>query len=641
MEEQGTLWGAEQEPVQDQEPIQEQEPAQGKGHVTRDDALKQLGEVRELRKQLEGTGRYVLLPTEALTLRAEAYYNLYVEDVTRLLVSSGITDTETVEQVVHDYCYTLMGFYDLITLPLHKQFEVVNTVKPWKLYFTEQFGLNLLFGIYFYNVRTARDYIERFKLADGNVFRVTKTKDGENVEETTIPVEEEKINYLSTVMYRIASGTAPMLAAAYRWIGKNKAKGDNGELLDIVEPSDFSGIEPELTNKYLAYVEAGAGIDYYVNYYYIAKYALNATPDELKEIDFPPIFETFERAQEYAERISTQRYRNVQEKGAEVARMITADTVEEAERARKEITKQPDTEPEPQETVRIPETFALLGSRDVYASVDGTPQMAKGILPIQAFITDYMARHHLAEQVTPRTVEKVIEGVNLLQRLHNVRPVEGHYTFETNLSEFSELIGFTDANQTQKVEIMRALQVLDGLYLAVWRSDGLHGVRVFTIQDIGITGEARGKLTLRVNADVMKGRPNLISFKDFDAMRKASKGQAENHFRYQILSKGQKEENALLNEVFGYDTLLKEIELSGGTAEEIVKAKRNIEKHKSRDKRRVAKWFAEYKAKGWLLSYTYTRNGRGEYVYKWKRGNIPQDQGTDAVPLPPDDQVQG
>ena len=231
--------------------------------------------------------------------------------------------------------------------------------------------------------------------------------------------------------------------------------------------------------------------------------------------------------------------------------MITADTVEERERARKEITKQPDTEPEPQETVRIPETFALLGSRDVYASVDGTPQMAKGILPIQAFITDYMKRHNLTEQVTPRTVEKVIEGVNLLQRLYNVRPVGGFYTFETNLSEFAELIGFTDANQTQKLEIMRALQVLDGLFLAVWRSDGLKAVRVFTIQEIGITGAARGKLTLRVNADVMKGRPNLISYKDFDAIRKASKGQAENHFRYQILSKGQKEENALLNEVFG------------------------------------------------------------------------------------------
>lgn len=629
------MWESEQAPAQDQE----QARGQAQEHATRDDILKQLREVRELRKQLEGTGHYVLLPTEALTLRAEAYYNLYVGDVTRLLVSSGITDAETVEQVVHDYCYTLMGFYDLITLPLDKQADVINTVKPWKLYFTERFGLNLLFGIYFYNVRTARDYIDNFKLATGDVKRTTTHREnGETWEEQeliTVPVEEQKANYLRRTIYRIASGTAPMVAGAYRWIGRNKIQQD-GQLLNIVEPSDFTGIEPELTNKYLAYVEAGAGIDYYVNYYYIAKYALKATPDELKDIDFPPIYVEFERAQEYAERVGSQRYQNIQAKAAEVERMIAADTVEETERAKMEITKEP---AEPQETVRIPETFALLGSRDVYASVDGTPKMAKGILPIQAFITDYMTRHHLTEQVTPRTVEKVIEGINLLQRLYNVKPNEnGQYTFKTNLTEFSELIGFTDANQTQKVEIMRALQVLDGLYLAVWRSEGLKAVRVFTIQEIGITGIYAGKLTLQVNADVMKGRPNLISFKDFDAIRKASKGQAENHFRYQILSKGQKEENALLNEVFGYDTLLKEIELSGGTAEEITKAKRNIEKHKSRDKRRVAKWFEEYRAKGWIVSYTYTRNGKGEYIYKWKRGNIPQDQDTNAVPSPPDDQ---
>ena len=132
----------------------------------------------------------------------------------------------------------------------------------------------------------------------------------------------------------------------------------------------------------------------------------------------------------------------------------------------------------------------------------------------------------------------------------------------------------------------------------------------------------------------MKGRPNLISYKDFNDIRKASKGQAENHFRYQIISKGQKEENALLNEVFGYDTLLKEIEVSGGTADDVAKAKRNIDKHRSRDKRRIAAWFEDYKTKGWLSSYTYTKNGKKEYIYKWKRGNIPQEETATATPTP-------
>lgn len=613
------MWDTEQEPTQEQAQEPEQE------HATRESTLELLRDVRERRKQMEGTGRYVFLPTEALTLRAEAYYNLYVEDVIKMLVSSGITETETVERVVQDYCFTLMGFYDLIALPLTEQVRVCNTVKPWRLYLTEQYGLNLLFGLYFYNVRTASDYFKQFKLLYFN----------SDEEINATPTEkriEGKRNYLNTLINRFASGTAPMLAAGYNWIRKNVWEKD-GVKVQIVEPLDFAGVEPELANKFFAYVEVFAGVDEYVNYYYISKYALNATPDELKEIEFPPVLGTFEQAREYAERVGLQRYKNLQRKAADVEKMIDAETVEETERVRKKITSEP---AEPQETVRIPETFALLGSRDVYASVDGTPQMTKGILPIQAFITDYMTRHNLTEQVTPRTVEKVIEGINLLQRLHNVRPVGGYYTFRTNITEFSELIGFKDANQTEKLEIMRALQVLDGLFLAVWRSDGCKAVRVFTLQQIGVSGVYTGQLVLQVNADVMKGRPNLISFGDFDAIRKAAKGRAENHFRYQILSKGQKEENALLNEVFGYDTLLKEIELSGGTAEDIVKAKRNIDKHKSRDKRRVATWFVEYRQKGWLLSYTYTRNGKGEYVYKWRRGNIPQE--TDTTTEAPEQQ---
>lgn len=615
MDEQGTVQGT------------PQEPEQGGAF---DSIAERLQELRDLRKQLEGTGRYVLLPTEALIKRAQVYFDQYAPDVLRLLENSGINKTDA-DAVVQDYCNALLGGSYQLTLPLRKQADVVNTVKPWRVFLTERYALNLLFGVYFYNTQATRDYITGFKLADGNMETVkVRHENGKTIKEretTKVDVDAQKFLFLEQVVNRIKSGTVPMLAGAYNWIRRAKVEQD-GELLDIVEPSDFLGVAPDHTNKYFAYVEVFAGVDEYVNYYYIAKYALKATPDELKEIDFPPIFKEFERAQEYAENLSKQRYDKMQSTAAEFEKMIAADTVEETERAKQELKS--DT-PEQGETVRIPETFALLGSRDVYASVDGTPQMGKGILPIQAFITDYMKRHNLTEQVTPRTVEKVIEGVNLLQRLYNVKPVGGQYKFETNITEFSELIGYTDANQTEKLEIMRALQVLDGLFLAVWRSDGLKAVRVFTIQEIGLSGVYTGKLTLQVNADVMKGRPNLISYKDFNAIRKQAKGQAENHFRYQILSKGQKEENALLNEVFGYDTLLKEIQLSGGTVEDIERAKKNISGHKSRDKRRIAKWFEEYKQRGWILWYTYTRNGKGEYIYKWQRGNIPQD-GTTLTP---------
>ena len=613
---QGKLWDA--EPVQDTTA----EPEQGQGQATRESALELLRQVREQRKQLNGTGRYVLLPTEALTLRAEAYYYQYVEDVIRLLVSSGVTDTDTVNTVIQDYFHTLMGLYEIIALPLHEQIRVCNAVKPWRVFLTEKYGLNLLFTLYFYNLRTATDYLKGFKI-------LNYTDKGENAE-ITEEIAEKKRKYIDTHINRFASGTAPMLAFGYSWFRKKLWEQD-GKKLQIVEPSDFSGVEPELANKYFAYIEVFSGVDEYLNYYYIAKFALNATPDELKEIDSPPVLGTPEQAREYAERFAKQRYKNLQRKASDFEKMIDAETAEETERAREKITSEP---AEPQETVRIPETFALLGSRDVYASVDGTPKMTQGILPIKAFITDYMKRHNLTEHVTPRTVEKVIEGINLLQNLYNVKPANGVYRIETNLTEFAESCGFKDANQEQKKEIMRAVEILDGLFLAVWRSDGCKAVRVFTIQEIGRTGVYAGKLTFHVNADVMKGRPNLISYKDFDDMRKNAKGQAENHFRGQIIAKGQKEENALLNEVFGYDVKLTNIQNTGGTAEDIAKAKRVITNHKGRDKQSIAKWFEEYKQKGWLLWYTYTRNAKGEYIYKWRRGNIPQEQGTKPVEEP-------
>ena len=103
-------------------------------------------------------------------------------------------------------------------------------------------------------------------------------------EPVTVSVEEQKQQFLTGVLNRIASGFFPHVAASYYWIKGHKTEQD-GEVLDIVEPSDFSGVEPAHVNKFLAYVEAYAGIDDYVNYYYLAKYALKATPEELEEID--------------------------------------------------------------------------------------------------------------------------------------------------------------------------------------------------------------------------------------------------------------------------------------------------------------------------------------------------------------------
>ena len=107
-------------------------------------------------------------------------------------------------------------------------------------------------------------------------------------------------------------------------------------------------------------------------------------------------------------------------------------------------------------------------------------------------------------------------------------------------------------------------------------------------------------------------------------MQKKAKGQAQFHFNSQLMAKGQKEENALIIEVFGYDTMERE---AAGNPESERNVKEYIRKHKDRDKKKIAKWFEEYKQNGILESYSRTKNAKGEYIYKWRRSNVPKPQG--------------
>ena len=626
MEEQGNLFDTEQ--GNEQEPTAVERVAE------------QLRTLREIRKQLEGTGVFVLLPTDVLLKRSEAYFNLNYENVARLLTTSGVTE-DVAELVLQDYAAILAGVY-FVQLPLKAQADVLKTVKPWRLQFTERYGLTLLFGIYFQNTQTAKSYIEGFKLATGDVERTTiRRENGKTVRETEhvkISVEEQKNNYLNTQFNRIISGFAPQVAAAFYWIKRNKAEQD-GELLDIIEPSDFSGVEPERVNKFLAYVEAYAGISDYVSYYYIAKYALKATPDELKEIEFPPIMGDLERAQEYAERIGSVWDKNIQDKAAEVERLIAAETVEDIKKAQHEITEPDDTE----ETIRIPENIALLGSRDVYASVNGTEITEQGVIPISRVIAIYgQRRKDLPANVTPYTVEKAIQGLNMLQRFNHNAPVGGWYTYETNITEFSRLCGYDSANMEERTALMHSLMILRDLYVIVWKPKGRVAIQLLTVPEIGVSGELKGQFKLQVNAQALKGHQNYITLGEVRKMQKDAKGQAQTHFNSQLIAKGQKEENALIAEVFGYDTMLREA--TGYTDDERVNpdAVRNVKefirKNKPNHRKKIAKWFEEYREKGYLESYSRTKNARGEYVYKWRRGNVPKAQ--DGAEQEPDEQPQ-
>ena len=112
-------------------------------------------------------------------------------------------------------------------------------------------------------------------------------------------------------------------------------------------------------------------------------------------------------------------------------------------------------------------------------------------------------------------------------------------------------------------------------------------------------------------------------------MRREAKGYAENHFRYQIIGKGHKTEEALLNEIFGYERTIREATERGESAETLNTIKDNLRKNKPRDKKRLLKMFERERAAGFLTFRKYT-NAKRETVYSWTRTN----------PNEPDEQEQ-
>ena len=539
----------------------------------------------------EKSGICSVLPTVPLLMRGETFYNTNVGPVRDYLIQQTDKkgehlDADTIGAVIGDYARMLAGSFEFYATP-EQMGRVLSCCRPQGAFILDRYAFYfaLLLG-YTRRVRTVQRY---------NNIILTEEKNG-RTHETTRAV---KLEFLAGPdnMYE-AWGVDWLISRGY------------------FDAALFtSAATPATVSLFLDRVNTLAHLQDYALYYLIAKYCLSATPEELAEIPQPKVICTsecaYKNAADWAEDYAKGVIEHLNKLAAKYADVITAEREQDAQRAREQAAQQSEIVAD---RVRIPETFGLILSRDVYGAVNGN---TNDILPIQAFINDYMQRKGLTDIITPRTVEKTIEGLNLLQRIQRVTPANGLYSFKTNISKFAELCGFADANDEQKRGILTALGVLDGMYLVAWRPKGPTAVRVLSIREIGLTGEAKGDLLLDVTTDAMKGRPQLIAWDDFKALRQQAKGLAENHFRYQIISKGHKEENALLNEVFGYDNKIAEAEKLG-TAEDLATVRLNIKAHKPRDRKKLQKWFEDYQRKGYI-SYTKKTNPKtGETVYKWE-----------------------
>ena len=538
----------------------------------------------------------------ALLSRTMEYYTEHARQI-REHLNAGASDfweldTETENVLLEDYARALFGVFDFRAS--REQMEKLRALRSGWAYNVDKYGLYYAVLGGYWGICRGLDEYDRITAAPED-YR------GPEFQESAQQAYINGPNYSEdgrAVSYLIRTGEF-----------------DAARLAGICGPAEV--------NAFLDRCQLFEAAFDYATYYSICKFSLWASREEMDTIT-PPRDRFGELTpQQFAEQAAARVRKSLGRIAENLAEVVDAPTVEAATEAIEQAREE--TQNPPRDIVRVPETFAGVLSRDVFASKYGEHvQNENDILPIQAFISAYMEKHREETgTTTPRIIEKTIEGVNMLQRIGNTKPVGDWYTYETTITEFATLCGYENPNAEQLRAVLLSLLVLKNLYLAVWKSDGIHAVNILNVPDIGVTGEARGKIRIQVNKDATKGRPQLLAWKDFERMRKEAKGLAENHFRYQIIGKGHKAEEALLNEIFGYEKTIREATEQGADAETLNGIRRNQQKHKPNHKKRLLKMFEREQEAGFLTFRKYT-NAKRETVYSWTRTN----------PNEPDEQEQ-
>lgn len=561
--------------------------------------------MRRLSKAADKLSGYFLAAPVELLEAAQQYFNTHVEAIKTALIRGG-ADAGTIAAVLTDYAAILCGFKGDNANAAQIQ-TALNACGPETAYNIDKYAFFVgLLWRYQRKIDALTDFNKHVRQqTDGN-----KRREYLFFESGAIYLNEaDALDY------------SDMRAAALLWLQ------DSG----YITVSDFVGVDQETAGNFLQYIELYGENGNFLQYVYIARNALNATPEQLARLNPPRLFQRVKAH-------PTQSALNYAQLMGDEIDLYLQRVAEQVEAAKQAEAAPPPPEPQPQtmretiETEHPPKTggnvsfsenCAQILSRPMYATTDG--KRAREILPITAFIADYAKTHVQAETVTPLILEKAVEGVNLLQQIKQTRPVGGIYTLETNLTEFSELCGYPDANEHEKQQLLTALHVLHNLYIVLWKPRGRFAVQLFGLQQYGMDENGKPRpLILNVFETGFRGRPQFWDAELYERLRRSEKGAAMRHFRHQIGSKGQAREETLLIEIFGYDFIRDEAARTNDTGQ-IAAVEEYIRKHKSRDRQKLRKWFNEWAGDG-IITYDVHTNKNGEVVYKWKR----------LAPLPPE-----
>lgn len=557
--------------------------------ATPDDWGEILRLVEETRRDAERAGIWLLLPTETLLRRAEVYYNQRVGQLRDTLAATGAAP-DVVNVVCSDYAGVLSGQFKLRATP-RQMTDALRSLQPYAAFNIDRYGL--YFGLFLTYYR----FLLRFSDYNDSVKGLTAT-------------EETKRAYIS--------GFYPAMdARAVRW------------LLNIgyLQPSDFAGFDPAEMNAFFARIAQFAALGEYTLYYTIARLALVATPEELAQVEAPAFLNKSQTPiARYCEQVLQETVENLNRAGEKfaAASATTSTEQEQARQAGKDWHDETNAQP-----VKIHENYGIVLSRPVTISPYGAEIV--NTLPVQQYIDDFKQRNPAFGNITQMTVQKVVEGVNLLPQYLSgtmTRGEGGRLGFRTNISEFAEICGYADANQEEKRALLGCLQLLDNLYFVVDKprrydefetakgrkrvaTGGRHAVRFLVIRSIGLDS---GELFIEVYPESLKGRPTLITPSTYKQLRAEAKGLTQSRFNFQIATKSHKSELDLIDEVFGFRDMLEY-----ATPEELPKVTKYVQGHRGRERSRLLAWFDAYVKAGILTEYRRepSKTNKRDFVLSW------------------------
>lgn len=340
---------------------------------------------------------------------------------------------------------------------------------------------------------------------------------------------------------------------------------------------------------------------------FVARYALNATKEEVEEIPQPTdnniIEEVWETtAQQYTNLCVTERALKQEEEAKKASQpKAEGETGERTIKTSRLITKvQSET----------PYTLQKLTDKQRQQPCLVTPLKGQPSIPVKVVSEQLLADGKITMPCSEQMVYNALNGLNTLQQLSTDAPQNGLYSYRVSMTDFAKMCFNREPSGEEAREMVTALNLLQERY---WLIDGgQRAVKLCSVMEINKTNGGV-ELSIAVPQAVYEFKPILAQEQSILALRDMQRKQTQTRFTAQLLTKEHKKEEALLDAIFGYSARLKEVE----DRPAYNKVKRDIQQHKPRDRKRLISWLDKLATNG-VITYERKQNKEGEWVYEWE-----------------------